>query len=56
MKIVTVTYVRDVYLPDHHKGGVGDTRDLPERDAVDLKANGYVTYTDDDVKEQDEPA
>ena len=53
MRTVTVTYTREVYLPDHHAGKVGDTRDLLERDAIELKANGYVTYTEKDVNDDD---
>lgn len=53
----TVTYLRDVYLPDYHKGKKGETRELPERDAIELADKGYVTFAGyEPKKEEDEPA
>lgn len=53
---VTCTYLRDVYLPDYHKGKTGEEKELPERDAIELAEKGYVTFAGFKPKEQDEPA
>ena len=45
--MIKVRYKLEVTSPPDRKGKPGDVKDLPERVAQRLKAEGYVDFVDD---------
>lgn len=42
-----VRYLREVYSPMDRKGKIGETKELPDKVAQRLKAEGFVEIIDD---------